>query len=53
MSIKGGVIKIKLILPKVNDEVLIKDDNYKRSDWKVGRITELFTVKTIRLEPQR
>ena len=26
-----------LILPKVNNVVLIKDDNYKQSDWKLGR----------------
>ena len=34
-----------LILPKVNDVVLIKDDNYKRSDWKIGRVTELIYSK--------
>ena len=30
-----------LVLPKVNDVVLINDDNCKRLDWKVGRVTEL------------
>ena len=25
-----------LILSKVNEVLLIKDDNYKRSDWKIG-----------------
>ena len=34
-----------LILPKVNDVKLIKDDNYKRLDWKVGRVTELICSK--------
>ena len=29
----------------MNDVVLIKDDNYKRSDWKVGRATELIYSK--------
>ena len=29
--------KKTLILPKVNNVVLIKDDNYKWSYWKVGR----------------
>ena len=29
----------------MNDIVLIKNDNYKRSDWKVGRVTELIHSK--------
>ena len=35
----------KLIEPKVNDVVMIKDDNDKRSDWKIGRVTELIYCK--------
>ena len=30
-----------LILPIVNDVVVIKEDNCKRLDWKVERVTEL------------
>ena len=29
----------------MNDVVLIKDDNYKRPDWKVGQVTELIYNK--------
>ena len=29
----------------MNDVVSIKDVNYKRSDWKVGRVTELIYSK--------
>ena len=29
----------------MNDVVLIKDDNYKRLDWKVGQVTELICNK--------
>ena len=29
----------------MNDVVLIKDDHYKQSDWKAGRLTELIFSK--------
>ena len=34
-----------LVFTKVNDLVLMKHDNYKRSDWKIGRVAELIYSK--------
>ena len=31
--------------PRVNDIVLIADDNLKRSEWRVGRVTKLVHSK--------
>ena len=44
-----------LILPKVNDVVLIKDEMITVNGWigKLNELQSLFTVMTIRLEQQR
>ena len=35
----------KLIQPKINDVVLVEDENLKRMDWKIGKIEELIQSK--------
>ena len=37
------------LVPKIGDVVLIADDKLRRSEWKIGRVTELIMSKDKRI----